>query len=381
MPTISAPSKIAATQALTNHVIFSGSTSQEREERVKEVIEQNRAILVPPYDHADIILGQGTVGLEMEEQFAMRGEGQVCTVYHTLSGQGEARGQVDGISIERKADSDAETKRRFERPGKHLDAIIAPCGGGGLLSGIATYFSDDRPDESRNNNLRDGSLNPPESPSSLHSGPAPPPSTLPPVQQKDKLTGRRRKPLIFGAEPTYQGADDALRSLHQGKRIERVQSLTIADGLRTPLGPLTWTVISDRQRVQDIYGVTEGQIKSAMRLLFERAKWVVEPSAAVPLAVVLYNERFRRMVQSGQEREGGRRRAEIEVRPWNVGVVLSGGNTSMEAVVGLFGKEERDEGEGNGEEEKGGEGEEEREGEEENKPAPTGTTTSANNAS
>lgn len=68
MPTISTPSKIAATKGYGAHVYFSGSTSDEREAVVREVMANTGAVLVPPYDHPDIILGQGTMALELEEQ-------------------------------------------------------------------------------------------------------------------------------------------------------------------------------------------------------------------------------------------------------------------------------------------------------------------------
>lgn len=80
--------------------------------------------------------------------------------------------------------------------------------------------------------------------------------------------------------------------------------------------------------------MSEEQIKAAMRLLLERVKVVVEPSAAVPLAVVLYNEEFRRLVEKEAGEEG-----------WNVGVVLSGGNTTVEAIGRLFAEESKARGE------------------------------------
>jgi threonine dehydratase len=363
MPSISTPSKIAATQALTPHVIFSGSTSQEREAKVKEVIGQTGAVLIPPYDHGDIILGQGTVGLEMEQQFAGRREGQVCTVYTPSEGEDATRstnGRVDGNGDMH----DAGTI--YKRPSKQLDAIIASCGGGGLLSGIATLFFDDDHyddgDDGKNGSLEGQqaqSLHPTATPSiSLgqpdeHTQPRQqPPHPLPPSTTQHsppthqiKLRRRQTTPLIFGAEPTYQGADDARRSLHQGRRIESVKSLTIADGLRTPLGVNNWSVISNPAKVRAIYGVSEEDIKQAMRLLMERAKWVVEPSAAVGLAVVLFNEGFRGLVQRLQEQQQQQQQqqqqeeleGEAALRPWNIGVVLSGGNTTIDAIVGLFG--------------------------------------------
>jgi threonine dehydratase len=124
---------------------------------------------------------------------------------------------------------------------------------------------------------------------------------------------------IFGAEPNFQGANDAERGLQQGERIEKVQTLTIADGLRTPVGEIPWKIISDKDKLKGIYSVTEEEIKSALRLLMERAKLFVEPSAAVGLAVVLYNEEFRKLMKG-----------------WNIGVILSGGNTTMEALSKIY---------------------------------------------
>jgi threonine dehydratase len=235
MPTISTPSKIAATKGYGANVIFSGSTSDEREAVVAEVMEKTGAVLVPPYDHPDIILGQGTLALELEQQ-----------------------------------------AKDLDPRGQGLDAVIAPCGGGGMLSGVATALYG---------------------------------------------TGIR----VYGSEPSFQGADDAKRGVESGARVEKVKTLTIADGLRTPLGKIPWTVVSDGDKVRGMYSVSEDQIKAAMRLLLERAKVFVEPSAAVPLAVVLFDEDFRAMV----EKEGGE-------QGWNIGVVLSGGNTTVEAIAKLF---------------------------------------------
>jgi len=114
---------------------------------------------------------------------------------------------------------------------------------------------------------------------------------------------------IFGAEPL--GADDAARSFKGGKLLEQTAPNTIADGLRTGLGDLTWPVIRDM--VEDIITVTEEEIVAAMRLVYMRMKIVIEPSAAVGVAVAL-SERFRSL--KGIER---------------VGVVICGGNTDLDA--------------------------------------------------
>lgn len=283
MPTISTPSKIAATQGYGAKVYFSGSTSDEREAVVKDVIEDTGAILVPPYDHPDIILGQGTMALELEEQAKDCIRKDPALSVHHKGEQEFTNGYRNGTNHT----NGTHALSAVSEPG-HLDAVIAPIGGGGMLSGIAT---------------------------ALHG------------------TGT----YVFGAEPSFEGADDARRGLAANKRIPTVKTLTIADGLRTPVGEIPWSIISDKTRLRGIYAVTEEQILQAMRLVLERMKVVVEPSAVVGLAVALYDEEFRGLV----EREGGE-------EGWDIGVVLSGGNTTVEAIAKMFavseGKGERMEG-------------------------------------
>lgn len=142
-----------------------------------------------------------------------------------------------------------------------LDAILAPVGGGGLLAGTALAAS---------------GLSP----------------------------GTR----IFGAEP--RAADDAYRSLRAG-RIQSLNSTnTIADGLRTNVGKLTFPII--QEHVEDILCVTESEIIAAMRLVWERMKIVIEPSAAVPVAALLKSPEFFKGKQ--------------------VGVILSGGNVDLSTL-------------------------------------------------
>ena len=280
MPTISTPSKISATQGYGATVYFSGSTSDEREAVVKDVIKDTGAVLVPPYDHPDIILGQGTMALELEEQAReLVMENPALSVHQNR--------REDVTNARRNSINGTYKSSIVSEPG-HLDAVIAPIGGGGMLSGIAT---------------------------ALHG------------------TGT----YVFGAEPSFEGADDARRGLAADERIPTVKTLTIADGLRTPVGEIPWSVISDKTKLRGIYAVTEEQIIQAMRLVLERMKVFVEPSAVVGLAVALYDEEFRSLV----EREGGE-------EGWDIGVVLSGGNTTVEAILKMFavseGKGERMEG-------------------------------------
>jgi len=145
-----------------------------------------------------------------------------------------------------------------------LDFLLAPVGGGGLLSGTllaSKYFS---------------------------------PSTA-----------------VIAGEPL--GADDAFRSLQSGK-IETSQSNTIADGLLTSLGDKTFPIIRDH--VKEIITVTDEEIISAMRLIWERMKIIVEPSCAVPLAALL--------------KEKGKFTGK------KVGIILSGGNIDLEKVANWF---------------------------------------------
>ncbi|RAQ54569.1 hypothetical protein AFGD_003911 [Aspergillus flavus] len=129
---------------------------------------------------------------------------------------------------------------------------------------------------------------------------------------------------LGGGEPSFQGGDDGRHGLAAGSRIPTVSTLTIADGLRTPVGEINWTVIPDQKKVRGVFAVTEDQIKDAMKLVLERMKLVIEPSAAVPLAVVLFDEEFRTIA----EKEGGE-------KGWDVGVIFSGGNTTVEAIWNL----------------------------------------------
>ena len=141
-----------------------------------------------------------------------------------------------------------------------LDMIITPVGGGGLLSGTA-------------------------------------------------IVCRERAPQlqVLAAEPA--GADDAFRSLAAGQLIPQTGPLTIADGLLTSLGDLTWPIIRDH--VKQIVLVDDQAIISAMKLIWQRAKLVVEPSGAVPLAAVL-----------GTDFPGRH-------KDLRVGIVLSGGNVDL----------------------------------------------------
>jgi threonine dehydratase/serine racemase len=213
MPTNAAPVKRRAVEEYGGRVIECEPTLAARESTAAEVLAETGGTLIPPYDHRDVIAGQGTAALELLEQV----------------------------------------------PG--LDAVVTPIGGGGLTSGVS---------------LAAQSLAP----------------------------GLR----VFAAEPA--GADDAARSKTAGRYLPQSGPRTVADGLLTSLGELTWPVVRDL--VEEVVTVREEEIIAAMRLAWERAKLLIEPSSAVALAAVL-SERFRGL--------GGLRR---------VGVVLSGGNVDLD---------------------------------------------------
>ncbi len=113
---------------------------------------------------------------------------------------------------------------------------------------------------------------------------------------------------VWGAEPAL--ADDAFRSLREGKLLSNTSTATIADGLRASLSERTFGII--RQHVRGIVTVTEEQIIAAMRLVWERMKLVAEPSGVVPLAAVL----------AAPEKFRGKR----------VGLVLTGGNVDLDKL-------------------------------------------------
>jgi threonine dehydratase len=193
---------------------FCAPTLEARDAACAAIQRETGARLVHPFDDVNVIAGQATAALEL----------------------------ID------------------ESPG--LAAIVAPVGGGGLLSGTS-------------------------------------------IAVKSSAPGAVR---VFGAEPA--NADDAARSFRSG-RVEPVPATsTIADGLRTTLSPRTLSAI--RAHVDAIGTAKEETIVRAMRMIWERMKIIVEPSAAVPLACLLDGT--------------------LEVRGMRVGIIVSGGNVDLDRL-------------------------------------------------
>ena len=212
MPRTAPAIKRAAVEGYGGRVVLCEPTLADREATAARVQAETGATLVPPFNHPDVIAGQGTVALELLKQVP------------------------------------------------DLDTIVVAVGGGGLISGIALALREAAP------HVR-----------------------------------------VIGAEPAL--ADDAAASKAAGALQPARPPQSIADGLLTSLGPLTWPVVRDV--VERIIVVDEGSIVASMRLVFERMKQVIEPSAAVPLAAVL--------APTFAAEVGGRR----------VGVVLCGGNVDL----------------------------------------------------
>jgi threonine dehydratase len=193
MPSTAPEVKKRAVAGYGAEITFCEPTLEAREAAAATITDSTGATMIHPYDNFHIIAGQGTAALEL------------LTDYPSP------------------------------------DAIIAPVGGGGLLSGTS-------------------------------------------------ITARHMVPSIkiYGAEPAL--ADDAARSFRTGTLQPALPPRTIADGLLTSLCERTFTIIRDK--CDDILTVSEDEIKEAMKLVWERMKIIIEPSSAVVLAAVLSNKRL-----------------------------------------------------------------------------------------
>lgn len=210
MPKNAPEIKKKAVQGYGARITYCEPTLQAREDTLHKVQEETGATFIHPYDNFNVICGQGTAAKEFLEQVS------------------------------------------------NLDIIMAPIGGGGLMSGTA---------------ISTKAINP--------------------------------EIIVYGAEPL--NADDAFRSFKKGVLISAGPPKTIADGLLTSLSATTFQII--RENVDGIFTAKEETIVSAMRMIWERMKIIVEPSSAVPLAAIMEN----RSLFEGKK----------------VGILISGGNVDL----------------------------------------------------
>jgi threonine dehydratase len=194
-------------------VIFCEPTLEARESTTNKIIAETGAKLIHPYDNPNIIAGQGTAAKELIEDY-----------------------------------------------GK-FDIIMAPVGGGGLLSGTS-------------------------------------------ISTKYLLPEAR----VIAGEP--KNADDACRSFYAGYLIPSDNPKTIADGLKTSLSDLTFSII--QKNVDEILTASEDSIKYAMKIVWQRMKIIIEPSSAVPLAAISENQE----IFTGKK----------------VGIIISGGNLDFDSL-------------------------------------------------
>lgn len=185
-------SKLNAIRAYQGEIEKCGTTSAERLPRARQLAEERGGVFIPPYDDPLIIAGQGTIGLEILEQ-------------------------ID-----------------------HVDMVVVPVGGGGLISGILTAIKEKKPSVK-----------------------------------------------VIGVEPDT--ANDTFLSLRQGEIVPIAGTQTIADGLRTSQpGDVTFPIL--QKYVDDLILVSEEEILQAQTFVLERMKQLIEPSSAVTVAAAMFDK-------------------------------------------------------------------------------------------
>jgi threonine dehydratase len=213
MPNNAPSVKKNAVAGYGGRITFCEPTLEARESTLDRIRLETGATLVHPYNDERVVAGQGTAALELLEDIP------------------------------------------------DLDVVIAPVGGGGLLSGTA-------------------------------------------IAATELKKGIR----VIAGEPEM--ADDAFRSMREGVIVPSINPKTVADGLLTSLGALTFPII--QKRVEQIVTVSEAGIVETMKYVWERAKIVIEPSSAVAVGVLWEKK--------------------IDLGGLRVGVILSGGNVDLEKL-------------------------------------------------
>lgn len=187
-------------------ITYCKPTLKDREESCMKIMEKEKATLIHPYDNFNVICGQGTAALELLDEI------------------------------------------------RALDIVVAPVGGGGLMSGTSIAV------KSINNKIR-----------------------------------------VIGAEPL--NANDAFISFTTGNLTPSVNPITVADGLLTSLSDLTFSII--RKNVDEIFTAKEETIIECMLLVWERMKIIIEPSSATVLAIIKENPDVFRNKKTGLIISGG----------------------------------------------------------------------------
>lgn len=215
MPDNSPKIKIAAVKGYGATVTLCESNQKAREEMLQKVVDQTGATFIHPYDNERVIAGQGTAAKELLEEIP------------------------------------------------DLDFILAPVGGGGLMSGTSIAAHHIKPEIK-----------------------------------------------IIGTEPEM--ANDAYLSLKSGARQFPDTTKTVADGLRTTLSERTFTIIQNH--ADDIVTVSEESIIRAMRLIWERMNIIIETSCAVPFAAILEDKVDVKGKKAGIILTGGN--VDLDLLPW-----------------------------------------------------------------
>lgn len=218
MPRTAPQAKKDAVRGYGGRVVECEPSTSSREAVFAEVVAETGAEFVHPYNDPRVIAGQATCSRELNEQ-------------------------VEG-----------------------LDIVIAPIGGGGMISGTCLTLSNVNPGVK-----------------------------------------------VYAAEPKQ--ADDAARSFRAGHIIADDAPETVADGLKVPLKELTWHFV--KSHVSDILTAEEDEIVEAMKLIWKRMKIVMEPSSAVPLATILKNKDIFRGRRVGVIVTGGN--VDLDKLPWMKG--------------------------------------------------------------
>ena len=215
MPRTAPQAKKDAVIGYGGKIVECEPSTSSREAVFADVVAESGADFVHPYNDPRVIAGQATCSKELLEQV------------------------------------------------ENLDAVIAPIGGGGMISGTCLTISSIAPDVK-----------------------------------------------VYAAEPL--NADDAARSFKAGHIIADDAPVTVADGLKVPLKDLTWHFVSNH--VTDIFTCTEEEIVDAMKLVWKTMKIVIEPSSAVPVACILNNPEVFKGKRVGVIITGGN--VDLDKLPW-----------------------------------------------------------------